>query len=84
MKKTMAAWMAVVLMIVSASSLAAHHSLSQFDTTTAVRVKGTIVLVERVNPHTILFVDRKGCGWADSTLGGGRTRGHSTRQNGAR
>ena len=33
MKKTMAAWTAMVMMLISASSLVAHHSLSEFDTT---------------------------------------------------
>ena len=60
MKQSMAAWTALVMMIISASSLVAHHSLSEFDTTRPVRVRGTIVLFERVNPHTILFIDEKG------------------------
>jgi len=60
MKKTTAGWMAVAAAFASAGSLAAHHSLSQFDTTTAVSVKGAIVRVELVNPHTILFLDHKG------------------------
>jgi hypothetical protein len=37
----------------------AHHSLAQFDTTTAVRVKGAIVLFKGMNPHSILFIDQK-------------------------
>ena len=60
MKKTMACWTAAVVALASAGSLAAHHALLQFDTTTAVRVKGTIVLFEQVNPHSFLFVDQKG------------------------
>jgi hypothetical protein len=60
MKNSTSAWLAGILVIVTAGSLAAHHSLSQFDTTTAVRVKGTISRVELVNPHTIVFVDQKG------------------------
>ena len=60
MKKTMAGWIGSRVVLVSAGSLAAHHSLSQFDTTTAVTVKGTIVRFELVNPHSILFVDQKG------------------------
>jgi hypothetical protein len=58
MKKIMAVWTAAV-MLASAGSLAAHHSLAQFDTGNAVRVKGVIVLFERVNPHSILFIDQK-------------------------
>jgi len=64
MKKMKSGWIgalvAVILMVVSSGSLVAHHSLSQFDTTIAVRVKGTISRVELVNPHTIVFVDQKG------------------------
>ena len=44
-------------MLASASSLAAHHSLSQFDTTRGVTVKGTVVLFDRVNPHSFIFLD---------------------------
>src|SRR5262245_42155833 len=59
LKKLMAGCTAVLAALASAGSLAAHHSLSQFDTTTPVRVKGVIVLFERVNPHSILFVDQE-------------------------
>src|SRR5438477_5689493 len=60
MKKRIAeGWIAAVVVLASAGSLVAHHSLSQFDTTTAVWVKGAIVRVELVNPHSILFVDQK-------------------------
>src|SRR5215471_14892777 len=58
-KKKMAAAIATILMLALAGPLAAHHSLSEFDTTTAVRVKGVIVLFDRVNPHSILFVDEQ-------------------------
>jgi hypothetical protein len=59
MKRVLAAWTTAIAVLASAGSLAAHHSLAQFDTTKAVRVKGVIVLFERVNPHSILFVDQK-------------------------
>lgn len=59
MKKMMASWRTVVALLASAGSLAAHHSLSQFDTTTAVRVKGSVVRFELVNPHSLIFVDQK-------------------------
>jgi len=52
-------WAAATVMLASAGSLIAHHSLGQFDTTTAVRVKGTVVRFERINPHSVLFVDQK-------------------------
>src|SRR5436190_855233 len=57
--KMMAGWAAAV-MLVSTASLLAHHSLAQFDTTTGVTVKGTVVLFERVNPHSFIFIDQKG------------------------
>ena len=47
-------------MLASASSLVGHHSLSQFDTTTGVTLKGTVVRFERVNPHSVLYIDEKG------------------------
>jgi hypothetical protein len=59
MKKSIA-WIAAVAVLASAGSLVAHHSLSQFDTTKAVTVKGTVVLYKRVNPHSIIFVDQVG------------------------
>jgi hypothetical protein len=60
MKKTITGWIAGVVVFTSAGSLVAHHSLSQFDTTTAITVKGTIVRFELVNPHSILFLDQRG------------------------
>lgn len=59
MKKMMAGWAAAVI-LASAGSLVAHHGLSRFDTTTGVTVKGTVVLFERVNPHSFIFIDEKG------------------------
>src|SRR5436189_4362812 len=58
-KQIIARW-ATALVLASASSLVAHHSLTQFDTTTGVTVKGTVVRFERVNPHSFLFIDEKG------------------------
>jgi len=59
LKKMMAAGAAAVI-LASAGSLLAHHSLTKFDTTTGVTVKGTVVLFERVNPHSFIFIDEKG------------------------
>ena len=42
----------------SASSLA-HHSLASFDVSTPLRIKGTVVRFERVNPHSVIFMDEK-------------------------
>jgi hypothetical protein len=49
-----------VLALVLANSLAAHHSLTNYDTTKAVRVKGTIVQFHPINPHSILYLDEQG------------------------
>ena len=46
--------------LVSASSLLAHHSLTNYDTTKAVRVKGTIVRFHQINPHSFIFLDQQG------------------------
>ena len=53
MKKAIATRTAAIAVVASVGSLAARHSLAQFDTTTSVRVKGAVVLFERVNPHSI-------------------------------
>ena len=60
MKKMMTGWLAVLVALVSASSLLAHHSLTNYDTTKAVRVKGTIVQFQQINPHSFIFLDQKG------------------------
>src|SRR5262245_25000241 len=60
MKKMTTVWLAVLVALVSAGSLLAHHSLANFDTTTAVRVKGTVVQFHEINPHSIIFLDEKG------------------------
>lgn len=49
--------LATLTPIVLAVPLQAHHSLASYDTTTAVRVKGTVVELQAINPHSILFVD---------------------------
>lgn len=59
MKKMIATWTAAIAVLASAGSLAAHHSLANFDTSTPIRVKGTVVAFERVNPHSIIFLDQK-------------------------
>ena len=51
---------AVLLTLVSSGSLLAHHSLANYDTTKAVRVKGTVVQFHAVNPHSIIFLEEKG------------------------
>ena len=59
MKKIMAPWIGTIAVLASAGLLSAHHSLAQFDTTKAVRVKGVVVMFERINPHSIIFIDQK-------------------------
>jgi hypothetical protein len=40
----------------SASALA-HHSLASFDVSAPLWIKGTVVRFERVNPHSLIFMD---------------------------
>ncbi len=42
----------------SAGSLA-HHSLAPFDVSAPLWIKGTVVRFERVNPHSLIFMDEK-------------------------
>lgn len=60
MKTMMTGWLAALVSLVPAGSLVAHHSIASFDTTTAVRVKGTIVEFHQINPHSFIFLDQKG------------------------
>ena len=60
MKKMMTGWLVVLVALVSAGSLLAHHALTNYDTTKAVRVKGTIVQFHQMNPHSFIFLDQKG------------------------
>ena len=55
MKKLM---IVVLVAVVPAGSLLAHHSLANFDTTTAVRVKGTVVEFRQINPHSFIFLNQ--------------------------
>ena len=50
----------VLVALISAGSLLALHSLTNYDTTKAVRVKGTIFQFHQINPHSFLFIDQKG------------------------
>jgi Family of unknown function (DUF6152) len=62
MNNRMTAWIAALLAVVSAGSLQAHHSLANFDTTKAVRVKGTVVAFQQINPHSFIFLDEANAG----------------------
>lgn len=46
-----------VAFLASAGALAAHHSLASFDTSAPIWVKGRVVAFERVNPHSVIFID---------------------------
>jgi hypothetical protein len=59
MKQMTAGWTAAIALLICAGSLSAHHSLAQFDTDAPVWVKGSVVRFERVNPHSIVFLDQK-------------------------
>ena len=58
MTKMMTGWLAVLVALVPAASLLAHHSLANYDTTMAVRVKGTVVEFHQINPHSFLFLNQ--------------------------
>ena len=59
MKKIMTGCAAVLLVLVPAGVLVAHHSLANFDTEKPVTVKGKVVRFEQVNPHSVIFIDAK-------------------------
>jgi hypothetical protein len=58
--RRLVAWLAILVAFLSTGSVLAHHSLANFDTTQAVRVKGTIVEFHRINPHSFIFLEQKG------------------------
>ncbi len=55
----MARWLATLTALIPAGSLLAHHALTNYDTTKAFRVKGTVVEFHSINPHSILYVEQK-------------------------
>jgi hypothetical protein len=59
MRKLTAAGTLVIACIASASSLLAHHSLANYDTDTPIHLKGVVVRIERVNPHSLIFIDHQ-------------------------
>jgi hypothetical protein len=50
---------ALLVTLVTAGSLLAHHSLGNYDTTKAVRVKGTVSEFHQINPHSIIYLEGK-------------------------
>jgi hypothetical protein len=55
--RRMTAAAAVVLACVTARQ--AHHSSGMFEPTNSIRVQGTIVRFERINPHGIITLEEK-------------------------
>ena len=49
----------LVAIVASGIPATAHHSISMFDISTAVWVKGSVVRVERINTHAVLVLDEK-------------------------
>jgi hypothetical protein len=58
MKKGMAALMGAIPVLAWPLALAAHHSLVQFDTTTPVWIRGTVVRFDPVTPHARIYLDQ--------------------------
>jgi uncharacterized protein DUF6152 len=56
-KPMMTVWLAALVVLMSAGAGLAHHSLANHNTTKAVRVKGTIVQFNKINPHSFIYVE---------------------------
>jgi hypothetical protein len=54
--------LAAIAACLAALPLQAHHSLANYDTTTAVRLTGVIVEIQLINPHSIVFIDASDAG----------------------
>jgi hypothetical protein len=54
-----AAGLAVISVFLCVVPLRAHHSISMFDISTAVWVKGTVVRVDRINPHSMIVLEKR-------------------------
>lgn len=48
----------LILAVAAVGSLTAHHSLGNHDTTTPVRVKGSVIRFQPLNPHSFIFVEQ--------------------------
>ena len=53
------AWLAILVAFASTEAARAHHSLANYDTRQAVRVKGTIVEFHRINPHSFIIMEQR-------------------------
>lgn len=56
MRTKLAGLLALMLPLVCAHAALAHHSLANHDTT-PVRVKGRVVQVHLINPHSIVYIE---------------------------
>ena len=52
-------WTAVLAVLVATGPLLAHHSVGVFETTTPIRVKGTVVRFAWANPHSAIIVEQR-------------------------
>ena len=60
MRRTLAPLFAASLVLLSAASAVAHHAFAaEFDATKPFKIKGTVVKMEWINPHTWLHLDVK-------------------------
>ena len=60
MRRTLAPLFAISLVLLSAASAVAHHAFAaEFDATKPFKIKGTVVKMEWINPHTWLHLDVK-------------------------
>ena len=51
--------LALLVMLVLGAAPSAHHSLANHETAKPVRVKGTVVQVHLINPHSFIYVEEK-------------------------
>jgi len=59
MKQMMTSWLTVLMALASTAPVLAHHSLANHDTSKAVRVKGTVVQVNLISPHSFFYLEEK-------------------------
>jgi len=60
MRRTLAPLFAISLVLLPAASAVAHHAFAaEFDATKPFKIKGTVVKMEWINPHTWLHLDVK-------------------------
>jgi hypothetical protein len=60
MRRPLASLLILVLVVSSAATAVAHHAFAaEFDATKPFKIKGTVVKMEWINPHTWLHLDVK-------------------------